>query len=106
MDILGARFEGVREQFPSLERKINGYPVAYFDGPGGSQVPQAVIDSISWYYRTCNSNTHGCFATSRETDTVLENAREAMANWPLKTKSLVIDHSSLTSLLFYLTFVF
>lgn len=68
-----------RNDFPSLKRKINGYQLAYLDGPGGSQVPQTVIDEISAYYKTCNANTHGFFITSRESDKIVEQAREYSA---------------------------
>jgi len=69
-----------RRDFPSLTRTIGGYPVAYLDGPGGTQVPQSVIDAIADYYRMSNANSHGPFAASRETDLVLDNAREAAAD--------------------------
>lgn len=68
-----------RRDFPSLARTVDGYPVAFLDGPAGSQVPERVIEAISSYYRTSNANSCGEFATSRETDRVLHGAREAMA---------------------------
>ncbi|UCF39022.1 MAG: cysteine desulfurase-like protein [Acidobacteriota bacterium] len=71
--------EKKRAEFPSLRRTIDGRPLAYFDGPGGSQVPQSVIDAVSWYYQTCNANSHGCFCTSEETDQVLEDSRRVVA---------------------------
>ena len=70
-----------RSDFPSLSQRVNGFPIAYFDGPGGSQVPQAVIDAITWYYRTCNANVHGGFLASKKTDEVLEEARTAVAGF-------------------------
>jgi cysteine desulfurase family protein (TIGR01976 family) len=71
----------VRSQFPSLTRAINGQPAAFLDGPGGTQVPQSVIDAISHYLKTSNANTHGQYATSRETDEVIDGARSAMADF-------------------------
>jgi len=68
-----------RSDFPALSRKINGLPIAYFDGPGGTQVPGSVIEAIAQYYRQCNANTHGKFVTSEESDRVIQAAREAMA---------------------------
>ena len=68
-----------RNEFPSLQREIFGFPVAYLDGPGGTQVPQRVIDAMTRYYETSNANTHGQFAASRETDEVVLQARQAMA---------------------------
>jgi len=69
----------IRAQFPSLQRKHNGLPIVFLDGPGGTQVPHRVIDAISGYYKTSNSNTHGEFITTRETDGLIENARKALA---------------------------
>ncbi|MCK9910689.1 aminotransferase class V-fold PLP-dependent enzyme, partial [Microbacteriaceae bacterium K1510] len=70
-----------RSEFPSLQRLINGNPVAYLDGPGGTQVPRSVIDAITGYYETSNANVHGLFAASRETDEVIEQASQAMATF-------------------------
>ncbi len=67
-----------REQFPALKQKIGEYPAAFLDGPGGTQVPQSVIDAITDYLIRCNSNTHGAFRTSALTDDVIRAAREAM----------------------------
>src|SRR5947207_3341826 len=71
----------VRSQFPSLSREVNGHPAAFLDGPGGTQVPQRVIDAISDYLGTRNANTCGAYATSRETDQVIAGARSAMADF-------------------------
>ncbi|MGB5892143.1 MAG: cysteine desulfurase-like protein [Thermoanaerobaculia bacterium] len=68
-----------RRDFPALERRQGDLPVAYLDGPAGTQVPQAVIDAITWYYRTCNVNARGRYAASQETDEVLQQSREAVA---------------------------
>lgn len=71
--------ERCRRDFPALDRKVNGHPLAYLDGPAGTQVPQQVVDAIAHYYRTCNANTHGAFMTSRESDELIHRAREAVA---------------------------
>jgi cysteine desulfurase family protein (TIGR01976 family) len=68
-----------RRDFPSLARTVNGRPIAYLDGPAGTQVPEPVISAISEYYRTSNANSHGEFVTSRETDRLLEETRQAVA---------------------------
>lgn len=68
-----------RRAFPSLARTVNGRPIAYLDGPAGTQVPEPVIAAISGYYRTSNANSHGEFVTSRETDRLLTETREAAA---------------------------
>lgn len=65
--------------FPSLSRVVHGRNLIYLDGPGGSQVPVKVIDAISNYYRTSNANTHGFFVTTKETDAVIEEARNKTA---------------------------
>ncbi len=72
--------ENIKGQFPSLKRQINGNPVVYLDGPGGTQVPSKVINAIGNYYRRSNSNTHGAFAASVETDGVLHKVRQAIAD--------------------------
>jgi len=71
----------VRSQFLSLAQTVNGHPAAFLDGPGGTQVPQRVIDAISNYLRRDNANTGGAYATSRRTDTVIAEARSAMADF-------------------------
>lgn len=68
-----------RLDFPSLGREVAGKPIAYLDGPAGSQVPRQVMEAISSYYSTSNANTHGGFITSRETDALLEECRAACA---------------------------
>lgn len=66
-------------QFPALERKVDGKSFVYLDGPAGTQVPNAVIDAISHYYKTSNANSHGAFITTRETDAILDGTREKVA---------------------------
>jgi cysteine desulfurase family protein (TIGR01976 family) len=68
-----------RADFPALGRQVGGQPLAYLDGPAGTQVPRQVIDAVSAYYRSCNANTHGAFVTSRESDEMIRQAREAVA---------------------------
>src|SRR5580765_8906163 len=71
----------VRSQFPSLSQTVNGHTAAFLDGPGGTQVPQRVIDAISDYLRHNNANTGGAYATSRRTDAMIAEARAAMADF-------------------------
>ncbi len=71
----------VRAQFPSLAQTVNGHPAAFLDGPGGTQVPQRVIDAIANYLRRDNANTGGAYATSRHTDAMIAEARAAMADF-------------------------
>ncbi len=70
----------VREQFPALQRMVGGQAAAYLDGPGGTQVPESVIDAMAGFMRAGGSNHGGPFATSRETDTVTESSRSAIAD--------------------------
>ncbi len=70
----------LREQFPSLQREINGQPAVYLDGPAGTQVSQRVIDAISHYLSHHNANHGGLFPTSRESDAELLGAHTAMAD--------------------------
>ncbi|MGA7615086.1 MAG: cysteine desulfurase-like protein [Thermoanaerobaculia bacterium] len=70
-----------RNDFPSLAREVNGRPLAYLDGPAGTQVPNQVIDAISDVYRNRNANTHGAFLTSRESDALISSARDTVATF-------------------------
>lgn len=70
----------IRAQFPALAQTVNDQPAVFFDGPGGTQVPQRVIDAIGNYLINANANTHGAFATSARTDAVIAEAHAAMAD--------------------------
>jgi cysteine desulfurase family protein (TIGR01976 family) len=71
--------EAIRRRFPALGVVDAGRPMAFFDGPGGTQVPDAVIDAVVDYYRTSNANSGGAFATSRLSDAIAYDAHVAMA---------------------------
>lgn len=73
-------FSVLRHHFPALSMKVNGKHLTFFDNPGGTQVPQAVIDAMTGYLAYRNANTHGAFPTSLRTDATIEAAREAMAD--------------------------
>ena len=70
----------LREKFPALAREHNGQPVAFFDGPAGTQVPKSVIDAISHYLIHHNANHAGLFKTSLDSDEMLEQAHQAAAD--------------------------
>jgi cysteine desulfurase family protein (TIGR01976 family) len=70
----------IRKQFPALNLTVNRYDALFLDGPGGTQVPQRVIDAISHYLSNCNANTHGAFATSRQSDVLIAEAHAAIAD--------------------------
>ena len=66
----------IRDEFPILKRKVNGYPFVYLDNAATSQKPKAVIDSIVNYYSNYNSNIHrGIHTVSQEATDAYENAR-------------------------------
>jgi cysteine desulfurase family protein (TIGR01976 family) len=90
----------VRSQFPALSQTVNGHPAVFLDGPGGTQVPQAVIDAISAYLRRSNANTDGAFATSQRTDAMLAGARIAMADFLGCDPEEVMFGANMTSLTF------
>ncbi|HEX7241775.1 MAG TPA: aminotransferase class V-fold PLP-dependent enzyme, partial [Longimicrobiaceae bacterium] len=73
--------ERVRSDFPVFERRFAGRPLAFFDGPGGSQVPRAVADAVAGTLLLHNANVHGSFPTSREADAAVDSARGAMADF-------------------------
>lgn len=73
--------EWCRAQFPALRRTVAGQPVAFFDGPGGSQVPQRVIDAVGNYLGQTNANRGGQYATARESDELLEAAHATLAQF-------------------------
>jgi cysteine desulfurase family protein (TIGR01976 family) len=72
--------EAIRREFPGLARQQDGRPVVFLDGPGGTQVPQRVIDAVSGYYRDINANSGGAFATSQRTDEMAAEAHAAVAD--------------------------
>jgi cysteine desulfurase family protein (TIGR01976 family) len=71
----------VRSQFPALAQTVNGHPAVFLDGPGGTQVPQRVIDAIADYLSRNNANTGGAYSTSRNTERMIAEARSAMADF-------------------------
>jgi cysteine desulfurase family protein (TIGR01976 family) len=70
----------LRRRFPALSIEQDGRPIALFDGPGGTQVPDSVIDAVSRYYRESNANADGAFLTSRRSDAIVAHAHRAMAD--------------------------
>ena len=75
-----AGVDEIRAQFPSMERRHEGFPVAYLDGPGGTQVPRHVVDRMADYLLHHNANTHWRYPTSAETDELINDARRALAD--------------------------
>ncbi|MGA8313762.1 MAG: cysteine desulfurase-like protein [Terriglobales bacterium] len=90
----------IRSQFPSLTQTVDGQPAVFLDGPGGTQVPQRVIDAISDYLKTSNANTCGAYATSRRTDVVISQARAAMADFLGCGQDEIVFGPNMTTLTF------
>ncbi len=92
----------IRQQFPALRRIEGGRPVAYFDGPGGTQVPLAVAEAITDYLLHHNANTHWAYPTSVETDGMLADAREALADLLNAAPEEIAFGANMTTLTFHL----
>jgi cysteine desulfurase family protein (TIGR01976 family) len=96
-----ASVETIRSHFPALKRKHRGHAVAYFDGPGGTQVPRAVVEAMTDYLTHHNANTHWSFPTSRETDALLLRARESFADFLNASPREVAFGNNMTTLSFH-----
>lgn len=95
----GLDLERVRRQFPALSREVAGRPAVYFDGPAGSQVPGTVIEAMREYLAGSNANHGGLFATSIESDALLEGAHRAAAEFVGESDpDLVAFGANMTSL--------
>ena len=79
--------DALRAEFPALAREQDGRPVAFLDGPGGTQVPQRVIDAVAGYYTHTNANGGGAFTTSELSDAMAEEAHAAVADFLEPTTS-------------------
>jgi cysteine desulfurase family protein (TIGR01976 family) len=92
----------IRQQFPALTRVHNGYPVAYFDGPGGTQVPRTVVEAMNDYLFHHNANTHWAYPTSEETDAIIDSARSVLADFLNATPEEIVFGANMTTLTFHL----
>ena len=97
-----APVEEIRRQFPALARVCDGQPVAYFDGPGGTQVPRSVADAMADYLFNHNANTHWLYPTSEETDALILRARERFADFFNASAEEVAFGLNMTTLTFHL----
>jgi cysteine desulfurase family protein (TIGR01976 family) len=95
--------EAIRSAFPALERVHEGRPVAYFDGPGGTQVPRAVVDAMTAYLFDHNANTHWKYPSSIETDVALEVARGAFADFLNGRPAEIAFGQNMTTLTYHLS---
>ncbi|HEY8256862.1 MAG TPA: cysteine desulfurase-like protein [Gemmatimonadales bacterium] len=92
----------IRDKFPALLRRHGGHAVAYFDGPGGTQVPTAVADAMTDYLYRHNANTHWHYPSSQETDAIIASARAAAADFLNATPAEVVFGANMTTLTFHL----
>ncbi|NNF63801.1 MAG: cysteine desulfurase-like protein [Acidimicrobiia bacterium] len=90
----------IRQQFPALRRVVGGRTAVYFDGPGGTQVPQSVIDAMTGFMEAGGSNLGGPFATSVETEEVVDGARQAIADLFNADPNEIAFGQNMTSLTF------
>lgn len=92
----------IRSRFPALERRHGGQPVAYFDGPGGTQVPRVVAEAMTNYLYHHNANTHWAYPTSEETDAAIAAARVSVATLLNAAPNEVAFGANMTTLTFHL----
>lgn len=92
----------IRAHFPALTRLHNGKSVAYFDAPGGTQVPRVVAEVMSDYLFHHNANTHWLYPTSEETDAIIERSREAVADLINAAPNEIAFGANMTTLTFHL----
>jgi cysteine desulfurase family protein (TIGR01976 family) len=92
----------IRSQFPALQRRHRGVPVAYFDGPGGTQVPRAVVEAMEDYLYHHNANTHWRYPTSEETDALMADARSTLAEFLGASPAEIAFGANMTTLTFHL----
>jgi len=97
-----ASLDHIREAFPALLRRDDGQPVAYFDGPGGTQVPRAVGDAMTDYLYHHNANTHWAYPASAETDAALDHARAVFATFLHGRPEEIVFGANMTALTMHL----
>jgi cysteine desulfurase family protein (TIGR01976 family) len=94
--------EEIRRCFPALARTHNSYPVAYFDGPGGTQVPRTVVEAMNDYLYRHNANTHWAYPSSQETDAIIDSARSVLADFLNASPTEIVFGANMTTLTFHL----
>ena len=98
-----ASIETIRTRFPALARQHAGKPVAYFDGPGGTQMPREVANAITDYLLHHNANTHWSYPTSTETDAAILHARQAMADFLNASPHEIAFGNNMTTITFHVS---
>jgi cysteine desulfurase family protein (TIGR01976 family) len=99
---LAASTAEIRAHFPALDRVQNGRPIAYFDGPGGTQVPRSVAEAMVDYLYHHNANTEWAYPTSIETDAALASARLAFGDFLNASPDEIVFGANMTTLTFHL----
>jgi cysteine desulfurase family protein (TIGR01976 family) len=102
-DVQFASVESIRAHFPALTRRHAGKPVAYFDGPGGTQVPREVVDAMADYLCNHNANTHWAYPTSVETDAAINHSREVFSDFFNCTPREVAFGNNMTTITFHIS---
>lgn len=97
-----ASIADIRANFPALKRTHNNHAVAYFDGPGGTQVPHQVVEAMSDYLYNHNANTHWAYPSSEETDAALEGARQTCADFLNASPKEIAFGANMSTLTFHL----
>ena len=95
--------DGIRKQFPALDRIHNGQPVAYFDGPGGTQVPRSVGEAMLEYLYEHNANTEWAYPSSAETDEAIASSRQTFADFLNASPSEIAFGANMTTLTMHLS---
>jgi cysteine desulfurase family protein (TIGR01976 family) len=98
----GFDVESLRAQFPALGRRMNGSPVVYLDGPGGSQTPDSVVRAVADYLLGANANVGGPFVTSLDTERLLHDAHAAAADFLGATEDEIVFGANTTTINFLL----
>ncbi|MGQ0538846.1 MAG: cysteine desulfurase-like protein [Gemmatimonadaceae bacterium] len=100
-DVAGV--QSIRDDFPALGRVHDGHPVAYFDGPGGTQVPRDVVRAMADYLFLHNANTHWNYPSSCETDAVIAAARASVADFLGASPDEIAFGNNMTSLAYHVS---
>ena len=95
--------EEIRAHFPALERQHHGFPVAYFDAPGGTQTPRIVVDAVADYLLNHNANTHWEYPTSHETDAIIESSRKTFADFLNASANEIVFGPNTTTMIYHLS---
>ena len=97
-----ASIDEIRSHFPALSRVYNDFEVAYFDGPGGTQIPRSVAEAMNDYLFNHNANGHWAFPTSNETDALVAASRQTLADFLNAAPDEIVFGQNMTSLTFHL----